>query len=239
MTYYSGFVTPVPQANRQAYLDFSRKAWPFFRKYGARRSVECWGEDLPRGQHTDFYRAVDAQDGETVLFSWVEWPDRATCDAGWQAIMADPEMAEMGEMPFDGARMFWGGFAPIFAEGDSEGGWYQGFILAVPEANRDAYLAMAREAWEGAFRPKGCLGMFENWGEDVPRGKRTDFWRAVKAEEGEAVLMVWTVWPDRATCEAASAAMEAEWQGKPMPAMPFDGSRMFWGGFSPIFDERA
>lgn len=84
-----------------------------FKKFGALRMVECWGEDVPHGESTDFYRATKAEDGETPIFSWIEWPDRATCDAAWQAMMNDPAMQDMGEMPFDGKRMFWGGFAPI------------------------------------------------------------------------------------------------------------------------------
>jgi uncharacterized protein YbaA (DUF1428 family) len=76
----------------------------------------------------------------------------------------------------------------------------------------------------------------ENWGEDVPHGKQTDFYRATDAKDGEVPLLSWIEWPDRATADKAQAGMEAEMKDKPMPEMPFDGMRMFWGGFAPIFD---
>lgn len=113
MTYYSGFVLAVPTANRQAYIDHATKSWPMFKRRGALRMVETWGADVPHGDATDFYRATQAKDGESVLFSWVEWPDRTTADAAFADMMTDPDMAAMGEMPFDGKRMFWGGFDPV------------------------------------------------------------------------------------------------------------------------------
>ena len=118
MTYYSGLVLAVPEANKQAYVAMARDAWPMFKRLGAIRMVESWGEDVPHGKQTDFYRATDAKEGEVPLFSWVEWPDRATADKAYK----DME-AEMGgkppEMPFDGMRMFWGGFAPVFDSEDA------------------------------------------------------------------------------------------------------------------------
>ena len=112
MTYYSGFVLAVPADKRDDYADHAVKAWPMFKRHGALRMVECWGEDVPHGKQTDFYRATDARDGEVPLFSWIEWPDRATADAAWAAMMTE-DHPDMVDMPFDGARMFWGGFAPI------------------------------------------------------------------------------------------------------------------------------
>ena len=69
------------------------------------------GDDLPDGKLTDFRRAVKAEDGENVVFSFVEWPDKATRDAGWAKMME--EDGPDGNMPFDGKRMFWGGFRPV------------------------------------------------------------------------------------------------------------------------------
>ncbi|MEN1940728.1 DUF1428 domain-containing protein [Luteimonas sp. MJ246] len=127
----------------------------------------------------------------------------------------------------------------MYEPGDAApAGWYQGFVLAVPEANRAAYIDMARQGWD-MFAKGGALGMVEAWGEDVPRGKRTDFYRAAKAVEGEVPVFSWITWPDRATCEAASKAMEAEMAAADMPEMPFDGMRMMWAGFEPVFDSGA
>lgn len=238
MTYYTGTVAAVPEANRQAYADHVRRAWPILREHGAIRLVETWGEDVPRGKQTDFFRAVDAQEGEAPVFSWIEWPDRATAEAAFQRMMGDPATTErMGEIPFDGKRMIWGGFSPLFVAGADRGaGWFQGFLVPVPEASRQAYADLAREVHETMFAPNGCTGIVEAWGEDVPRGQRTDMYRATAAQEGEAIVFSWTAWPDRATCEAAARAMEAAMEGQPMPEMPFDGKRMIFGGFAPLFD---
>ena len=76
--------------------------------------VETWGSDVPTGKVTDFYQAVAAQDDETVVFSWMEWPDKATADASWQKMENDPAMKDLPEMPFDGSRMIFGGFETLF-----------------------------------------------------------------------------------------------------------------------------
>lgn len=237
MAYYSGFVCAVPTANKQTYIDHVTAVWPMFRGYGAIRMVEAWGTDIPRGKVTDFHGAVNAQDDEAIVFSWIEWPDKSTADAAWERMQGDPAMQDLPPMPFDAKRAIMGGFEPILKEGTDRGaGYLQGFILAVPGENKAAYTRVAREAWATAFQPYGCIGTVEAWGVDVPRGKQTDFHRATKAEDGEVPLFSWTAWPDKPTCEAAAKAMEADMEGQEYPEMPFDGMRMMWGGFEPIFD---
>ncbi|SKA21729.1 DUF1428 domain-containing protein [Consotaella salsifontis] len=113
MAYVDGFVLAVPTANKEAYTAFAKKALPLFREYGATRLMECWGNDVPRGKTTDFYGAVKAEESESVVFSWLEWPSKEVRDAGMKKMMEDPRMKEMGEMPFDGQRMIFGGFEPI------------------------------------------------------------------------------------------------------------------------------
>ena len=119
MTYIAGFVQAVPEANKAAYLETAERSWLLFRDHGAVEARECWGVAVPEGKLTSFPMAVKAEPGETVVFSWISFPDKATHDAAWQKIMSDPEIAaEMGEeMPFDGMRMMWGGFEPIFVAG--------------------------------------------------------------------------------------------------------------------------
>ncbi len=238
MSYHTGSIAAVPTANRQQYLDHARECWSLFQRHGATRMVETWGEDVPHGTLTDFHRAVDAQDDETVTFGWITWPDRASADAAWQAMNDDPAMRDM-QMPFDGSRMIWGGFATVYEQGDAVGGgYYQGFALAVPAANRDAYVDMAGKGWE-MFRKCGALGVVEAWGEDVPHGKRTDFHRATQARDDEVIVFSWINWPDRATCDAAARAMEQDAGDTAQWEMPFDGKRMFWGGFVPLFDSAS
>ncbi len=114
MSYVQGFLIPVPIKNKDAYRDLAAKSAPLFKEYGATRIVETWSETTPDGKVTDFKRAVKAEDGEDVVFSWIEWPDKKTCDAAAKSMETDPRWNEMGEMCFDGKRMIWAGFDPIF-----------------------------------------------------------------------------------------------------------------------------
>ena len=114
MSYIQGFLVAVPKANKQAYLVSAQSAAPIFQEYGATRVVEAWSEDIPDGKVTDFKRAVQAKDDEAIVFSWIEWPDKQTYDAATKRMESDPRWKKMPEMPFDGSRMIWGGFEPIF-----------------------------------------------------------------------------------------------------------------------------
>lgn len=113
MTYVSGFVVPVPNDNKQDYIELAKKAWQLFKEYGALQQVEAWGDKVPPGKVTDFRRAVDLKEGESVVFSWVLWPDKATSDACEASAQTDERWSEMG-MPFDGKRMIFGGFETVF-----------------------------------------------------------------------------------------------------------------------------
>lgn len=118
MSYIDGFILAVPTTNRETFLDHARKGDSVFVKHGAIRVVECWGDEVPDGKVTDFKRAVQAKDGETVVFSWIEWPDKATRDAGMKKAMEDPDLSPANNpMPYDGKRLIYGGFAPILELG--------------------------------------------------------------------------------------------------------------------------
>jgi uncharacterized protein YbaA (DUF1428 family) len=118
MAYIDGFVIAVPNANRDSFITHANKFDALFLEFGATRVVECWGDDVPEGKVTDFRRAVQAKADETVVFSWIEWRDKASRDAGMERVMKDPRMdGDPGSMPFDGKRMIFGGFAPIVTLG--------------------------------------------------------------------------------------------------------------------------
>ncbi|MCM8729914.1 DUF1428 domain-containing protein [Hephaestia sp. GCM10023244] len=110
--YVDGMVAPVPTSAKDDYIAHARMAAGIFKELGATRLVENWGTDVPDGKVTDFKRAVAATPEETVVFSWIEWPDKPTRDAGMAAMMDDPRMRDT-PMPFDGKRMIFGGFVPI------------------------------------------------------------------------------------------------------------------------------
>ena len=236
MTYFEGFVVPVPKANKDAYRKHATDFAPMVQEFGVARMVETWGDDIADGKVTDFRKAVNATDDEDVVFSWFEYPDRKTRDASNAKMMSDPRMKDMGaNMPFDGKRMIMGGFDAIVDEGASGGSYTDGFVVPVPEGKRDAYRALAAKM-AGVFRQHGATRVIESIADDVQRGEVTDFYRAVKAEDGETVVFSFIEWPDKATRDDAWKAIMADESLKPAGDMPFSGQRMFWGGFHPIID---
>lgn len=118
MHYIDGFVLAVPKANKQAFVHHAETVGAVFMEWGATRMLECWEDDVPDGKVTDFRRAVQAKDDEAVLFSWIEWPDKATRDACMErmktAMDSDERLSpEKNPMPFDGMRVIFGGFRPL------------------------------------------------------------------------------------------------------------------------------
>jgi uncharacterized protein YbaA (DUF1428 family) len=240
MTYLEGFIVPVPDANRNAYRNHAAEAAPIFKEFGVRRLVEAWGDDVPEGKITDFRMAVNAQSGEAVVFSWFEYPSKEARDAANQKFMTDARMKEIGEsMPFDGKRMIMGGFEAFVDEGSPGGGYVDGFVLPVPNDKREAYHELAAKAAK-IFREHGATRDVEAWASDVPKGEVTDFYRAVKAKEDESVVFSFIEWPDKATRDEGWKKVMADERMKPEEGkMPFDGQRMFWGGFQPILDTQS
>ena len=115
MSYVDGFVVAVPTEKKEAYKKLALEAAAIFKEYGALNVVECWGDDVPEGKLTSFPMAVKLEANETVVFSWVVWPDRDTRKSGMEKFMADPRM-QASDMPFDGKRMIYGGFEVIVDE---------------------------------------------------------------------------------------------------------------------------
>jgi uncharacterized protein YbaA (DUF1428 family) len=111
--YVMSFVAAVPTDQKDAYLAHCRMAAEIFKSHGALRVVELWGDRVPEGEQTSFPLAVAAKEGETVVTGWQEWPDKATCDANMEKAMRDPRLAEMGALPFDAARLIYGGFETL------------------------------------------------------------------------------------------------------------------------------
>ena len=118
MSYIDGFVLAVPTANKQKFVEHARRIDTIFTDLGAKRVVECWADDIPEGKITDFGKAVQATADESVVFSWIEWPDKETRDAAMKTMMSDDfkdERMDMEKnpMPFDGSRLIFGGFKPV------------------------------------------------------------------------------------------------------------------------------
>ena len=111
-----------------------------------------------------------------------------------------------------------------------------GFVAAVPTANRDKYLAHARAA-AVVFREAGALKVTECWGDDVPEGKLTSFPMAVQRKDDETVIFSWIAWPSRAARDKGmKQAMEDPRLAPEKNPMPFDGKRMIYGGFEVVLD---
>ena len=110
--YLDGMVASVPSDRREAFIDHAAKIAALFQEKGATRVVDAWGVDVPMGKLTDFHRAVQAQDGETIVVGWIEWPDKPTRDRGMAAMMQEPRMREM-PVVWDGKLAIFGGFTPV------------------------------------------------------------------------------------------------------------------------------
>lgn len=114
MHYVDGFVAAVPNANKERYLEHAKLAAVHFKKHGAIKVVECWGDDVPSGELTSFPQAVQCKEDESVVFAWIVWPSKEARNAGMEKVMADPAMQpDTNPMPFDGKRLIYGGFSML------------------------------------------------------------------------------------------------------------------------------
>jgi uncharacterized protein YbaA (DUF1428 family) len=237
MSYIEGFVAAVPRNNKEAYRQHAAGSVSYFKEFGATRQVETWGDDVPDGKVTDFKGAVKAQPDEVVVFSWLEYPDKATRDAANKKIMSDPNMKEMGEhMPFDGQRMIFGGFQPLSDSGKgARPAYVDACLIPVPSGSQDAYREWA-DKFAAILEEYGATRNVDAWGDDVPTGKVTDYQGAVKAKPDETIVFSWVEWPSK---EARDKGWEKARNDPRMKAlkMPFDGQRMIYGGFAPILDQ--
>jgi uncharacterized protein YbaA (DUF1428 family) len=240
MAYIEGFVAAVPRANKDAYRQHAASAVPYFKKLGATRMVETWGDEVPDGKITDFKGAVKAQPDEEIIFSWIEYPDKTTRDKANQSMMSDPAMSDMSDMPFDGKRMIFAGFDPIIDEGRAANergkvGYVDGLVIPVPAANKEAFLQNMKEQ-AALLKECGATRVVDAWGDDVPDGKITDYKGAVKANPDEKVVYSWIEWPSKEVRDRAWEKAEKDPRMQPS-RMPFDGKRMIYGGFAPLLDE--
>jgi uncharacterized protein YbaA (DUF1428 family) len=114
--YVDGFVVPVPKKNLDAYRRMSRKAGKVWMEYGALQYVESVADDVKPGKVTSFPQSVKLKADETVFFSWIVYKSRKHRDSVNAKVMKDPRLADMMDpkkLPFDGMRMFWGGFKGV------------------------------------------------------------------------------------------------------------------------------
>ena len=115
--------------------------------------------------------------------------------------------------------------------------YIDGLVAAVPTKNREAYIEHARRT-ATLFKNHGALRLVECWGDEVPDGEITSFPMAVKCQSDETVVFSWIVWPSRAVRNAGMAAiMQDEQLNREMTQMPFDGTRLIYGGFQKVVDE--
>jgi uncharacterized protein YbaA (DUF1428 family) len=233
MSYIEGFVAAVPRANKDAYRKHVIDAAPKFKQLGATRMVETWGDDVPDGKVTDFKGAVKAKSDEEIVFSWIEYPDKATRDKANEQIMSDPAMRNM-DMPFDGKRMIFAGFEPVVDQGSkTKIGYIDGLVTPVPAKSKQAYVDGEKQR-AALLQDCGATRVVDCWGDDVPDGKVTDYKGAVKANADEKIVYSWIEWPSK---QARDQGWEKAMKDSRMQAnMPFDGKRMIYGGFAPLLD---
>lgn len=117
MNYIDGVVIPVATANKELYIEYAQKMAPLFKKHGALKVIDCWGDSVPEGELTSFPKSVQLKADETVVFSWVVWPSKEIREKGWQDMEDElNQLFEKNPMPFDGKRMIYGGFQMIIDE---------------------------------------------------------------------------------------------------------------------------
>jgi uncharacterized protein YbaA (DUF1428 family) len=116
MAYVDGFVLAVPRARLDAYKEMARLGGTIWREYGALSFVECVEDDVKPGKLTSFPQAVQLEEDEVCVFSWITYPSRAVRDEVTEKVMKDPRLESFmnpENMPFDGKRMIFGGFETI------------------------------------------------------------------------------------------------------------------------------
>ena len=235
MTYISGFVLAVPAANQDKYRKIAEDSTALFKGYGVNRLIEAWGDDVPEGKVTDFRRAVAAEPNEVVVFSWHEYPDKATADAASEKMMNDPAMQALGEMPYDLGRMIYGSFEGLHEVGSrGRPGYVDGSLIPVDTARKDDYRQLL-ERQAAIFTELGATRFIDAWGDNVPDGKRTDFKKAVQARRDETVVFSFIEWPSKAVRDAAWAKIFNDPRMQEDNA-PGDEGRRIFGGFVPLLD---
>jgi len=116
MAYVDGYVLPVPKRNIEQYREMATKAGTIWREHGALEYRECVADDVKSGEVTSFPQSVNLKDDELVIFSYIVFESRAHRDEVNAKVMSDPRLADMMDpktLPFDGKRMFWGGFETL------------------------------------------------------------------------------------------------------------------------------
>jgi uncharacterized protein YbaA (DUF1428 family) len=115
--YIAGFVIPVPEDKMEAYRKWAQNGAALFREYGCIEIVESWEDNVPNGKLTDFRRAVDAKQGEKIVFTWQVWPDKASLEDAEAKMHDDKRFEVSDEIPFDAKRLIYGCFAPLHTMG--------------------------------------------------------------------------------------------------------------------------
>ena len=112
--------------------------------------------------------------------------------------------------------------------------YVEGFVAAVPATSKESYCQHAEQS-SSIFKELGVKRIVEAWGEDVPKGKLTDFQGAVQAKDDEVVVFSWFEYPDKAARDAVGEKFRSDPRMQEIAAsMPFDGKRMIYGGFAAL-----
>ena len=228
--YIEAMIGSAPTDKKEAYREAAQTMSAIFHKHGALRTVDAWGAQVPRGEKTDMYRAVQAQDGETIVFACMEWESKEARDKGFAA--AEPEMMSANAFPpLNGALAIFGRFEPLVEHGHEEAGSYIDVMFgSVAQEQKGPYTA-ACASYPSYFLDNGALRSVDCWGAEVPRGEKTDIYKAVQAKDGEMPVFGWIEWDSQQAAAAGMrAAMAAMREAKVAPP-PMDNDLVIFGGF--------
>jgi len=236
MTYIQGFLVPVPETKKAAYCKMAEESVELFTDYGAQRIVENWDSQVPKGEATDMYRAVKAEEGERVVFSWIQWESQEAFEDAHEKMGSDERMQEApSEMPFDGARIVYAGFDLLGETGDGGNvGYVQGYVAPVNNGKHEAFAEMCATMRDIAI-DSGALIATDSLSGNISDGETTDFKKAVNAQADESIAFGYVEWASKEAFELGSAKMREDKRMQAMGAdMPVDGKRMILGGFETL-----
>lgn len=230
MRYIEAMLGSAPTDKKEAYREAAQTMSAIFHKHGALRTLDAWGVQVPRGGETDMHRAVQAQDGETIVFACMEWESKEARDKGFAA--AEPEMMRANAFPpLNGALAIFGRFEPLVVSGHEKAAGYIDVMFGSVEQGKKELYTAACASYPPYFLDNGALRGGDCWGAEVPRGEKTDIYKAVQSKDGEVPVFGWIEWDSQqASDDGTRAAMAAMYKAKVAPP-PMDNDLAIHGGF--------
>lgn len=211
MTYFDGFLMPVPSGNKDGFIAYSHHSDTLFAQHGARRIVECWPQSVDAIALSSAGPGIDARDGEAVAFSWIEWRDKDARMQGMAAldpiIRTDPHFnPDINPPPFDTGRVMWGCFETLADLGQSaEASVVQALVFVARDEQKEAIRHFATQAWLPP-RDAGALRMVIGWDDGAQAGHQNSSFEHLRESNGGKAALLFVEWPSTVLPVSIAAA---------------------------------